>query len=77
MLIDPLKMESYNVTAQDLLSVFDRNNQLIAAGSIETAVGKKTVGAGVDDGADGFYTGARGTGDLLNVRDAQRAVVDS
>jgi multidrug efflux pump len=42
-LIDPLKMESYGVTAQDLLSVFDRNNQLIAAGSIESATATFSV----------------------------------
>jgi len=36
-LIDPLKAESYNVTAEELLSVFNRNNQLIAAGSLESA----------------------------------------
>ncbi len=35
-LIDPLKMESYNVTAQELLSVIQRNNQLVAAGDIES-----------------------------------------
>jgi len=35
-LIDPLKMEAYGVTAQDLLTVFDRNNQLIPAGSVES-----------------------------------------
>jgi multidrug efflux pump len=42
-LIDPLKMESYNVTAQDLLAVFDRNNQLIAAGSVESATAAFSV----------------------------------
>jgi multidrug efflux pump len=36
-LIDPLKAESYNVTAEELLAVFNRNNQLIAAGSLESA----------------------------------------
>ncbi len=35
-LIDPLKMESYNVTAQELLGVVDRNNQLVAAGAVES-----------------------------------------
>ncbi|MEO1491000.1 MAG: efflux RND transporter permease subunit [Pseudomonadota bacterium] len=35
-LIDPLKMESYNVTAQELLTVVDRNNQLVAAGAVES-----------------------------------------
>ena len=43
MLIDPLKLESYNVTAQELLSVFDRNNQLIAAGSVESATAAFSV----------------------------------
>ncbi|MCH8951879.1 MAG: efflux RND transporter permease subunit, partial [Proteobacteria bacterium] len=42
-LIDPLKMESYSVTAADLLSVFDRNNQLIAAGSVESATATFSV----------------------------------
>ncbi|MEM7188851.1 MAG: efflux RND transporter permease subunit, partial [Pseudomonadota bacterium] len=35
-LIDPLKLESYNVTAQELLTVIDRNNQLVAAGDVES-----------------------------------------
>ena len=34
--IDPLKLESYNVTTTDLLNVVDRNNLLIAAGSVES-----------------------------------------
>uniref|UniRef100_UPI00356133D2 efflux RND transporter permease subunit n=1 Tax=Shimia sp. TaxID=1954381 RepID=UPI00356133D2 len=42
-LIDPLKLESYNVTAQDLLTVFDRNNQLIPAGSVESATAAFSV----------------------------------
>ncbi|MEE8453479.1 MAG: efflux RND transporter permease subunit, partial [Limibaculum sp.] len=42
-LIDPLKMESYSVTAEDLLTVFDRNNQLIAAGSVESATATFSV----------------------------------
>jgi len=36
-LIDPLKAEFYNVTAEELLAVFNCNNQLIAAGSLESA----------------------------------------
>ncbi|MBK0397815.1 efflux RND transporter permease subunit [Limibaculum sp. M0105] len=35
-LIDPLKMESYGVTAADLLSIVDRNNRLVAAGQVES-----------------------------------------
>ncbi len=42
-LMDPLKMESYRVTAQELLTVFDRNNQLIAAGSVESATARFSV----------------------------------
>jgi multidrug efflux pump len=42
-LIDPLKAESYNVTTEDLLAVFTRNNQLIAAGSIESATAAFSV----------------------------------
>jgi multidrug efflux pump len=37
--IDPLKLEAYDVTADELISVVTRNNQLIAAGEIETATG--------------------------------------
>jgi multidrug efflux pump len=42
-IIDPLKAESYNVTAQELLAVFERNNQLIAAGSVESATAAFSV----------------------------------
>ncbi|MEM7177392.1 MAG: efflux RND transporter permease subunit [Pseudomonadota bacterium] len=35
--IDPLKIESYNVTTTDLLNVIDRNNILVPAGSVENA----------------------------------------
>ena len=38
-LIDPLKLEAYNVTAGELLAVVRNNNQLIAAGEIETERG--------------------------------------
>ncbi|THD84488.1 efflux RND transporter permease subunit [Aliigemmobacter aestuarii] len=34
--IDPLKLEAYNVTAGELISVVVNNNQLIAAGEVET-----------------------------------------
>jgi len=42
-LIDPLRLESYNVTAGELINVVRNNNQLIAAGEIETASGKFAV----------------------------------
>lgn len=42
-LIDPLKLESYNVTAPELIQVVQMNNQLIAAGEVETAGGAFSV----------------------------------
>ena len=41
--IDPLRLESYNVTAAELINVVRNNNQLIAAGDIETASGAFSV----------------------------------
>ncbi len=42
-LIDPLKLESYNVTAGELINVVQNNNQLIAAGEVETEQGTFAV----------------------------------
>ena len=42
-LIDPLKLESYNVTADELLRVVQNNNQLIAAGEVESDQGAFAV----------------------------------
>ncbi len=41
--IDPLKLESYNVTAGELIGVVTNNNLLIAAGEVETAQGTFAV----------------------------------
>ena len=41
--IDPLKLEAYNVTAGELINVVQNNNQLIAAGEIETPTGAFSV----------------------------------
>ncbi|MEY8831136.1 efflux RND transporter permease subunit [Sedimentitalea sp. XS_ASV28] len=41
--IDPLRLESYNITALELINVVQNNNQLIAAGEVETAEGKFSV----------------------------------
>lgn len=38
-LIDPLKLEAYNVTAGELIRVVNNNNLLIAAGELETKTG--------------------------------------
>ena len=37
--IDPLRLESYNVTAAELIQVVTQNNQLVAAGEVATATG--------------------------------------
>ncbi|WP_127111672.1 efflux RND transporter permease subunit [Shimia sediminis] len=42
-IIDPLRLESYNVTAGELINVVVNNNQLIAAGEIESAQGTFSV----------------------------------
>ncbi|MEM9011776.1 MAG: efflux RND transporter permease subunit [Pseudomonadota bacterium] len=42
-LIDPLRLEAYNVTAGELLSVVVNNNQLIAAGTVESGSGEYSV----------------------------------
>ena len=41
--IDPLRLEAYNVTAGELINVVQNNNQLIAAGEVETAQGTFAV----------------------------------
>ncbi|NVO22769.1 efflux RND transporter permease subunit [Donghicola mangrovi] len=41
--IDPLKLESYNVTADELISVVRNNNQLIAAGEVKSEQGSFSV----------------------------------
>jgi len=42
-IIDPLRLEAYNVTAAELINVVRNNNQLIAAGSVETDQGAFSV----------------------------------
>ncbi|MDB5445223.1 MAG: AcrB/AcrD/AcrF family protein [Phenylobacterium sp.] len=41
--IDPVRMESYNVTVGDLSGVIARNNELVPAGSLQTGGGKFSV----------------------------------
>ncbi|CAD0185200.1 Toluene efflux pump membrane transporter TtgE [Ruegeria sp. THAF57] len=42
-IIDPLRLEAYNVTAAELINVVQNNNQLIAAGEVETEQGTFSV----------------------------------
>ena len=41
--IDPLRLESYNVTASELINVVQNNNQLIAAGEVDSKQGTFSV----------------------------------
>ncbi|MFB9150583.1 efflux RND transporter permease subunit [Roseovarius ramblicola] len=41
--IDPLRLEAYNVTALELINVVQNNNQLIAAGEVDSAQGTFAV----------------------------------
>ncbi|MBU2865424.1 efflux RND transporter permease subunit [Pacificibacter marinus] len=42
-IIDPLRLESYNVTAAELIQVVTQNNQLVAAGEVSTATGTFSI----------------------------------
>lgn len=42
-LVDPLLLEAYNVTAEELLAVVSRNNRLIAAGAVRGEAGQFSV----------------------------------
>ncbi len=42
-LIDPLKLEAYNVTANELINAVNNNNRLIAAGEIEIGTGSYAI----------------------------------
>ncbi|MEX0278550.1 MAG: efflux RND transporter permease subunit [Ruegeria sp.] len=42
-IIDPLRLEAYNVSADELITVVQNNNQLIAAGEVETSQGTFSV----------------------------------
>ncbi|SFN10669.1 multidrug efflux pump [Thioclava dalianensis] len=42
-IIDPLRLEAYNVTAPELITTVQSNNQLIAAGTVETDGGAFSV----------------------------------
>ncbi len=41
--IDPLKMESYGISQDELFNLFSRNNRLIAAGTLQTSNGQFAV----------------------------------
>ncbi|MCG6902041.1 MAG: efflux RND transporter permease subunit [Rhodobacter sp.] len=63
--IDPLRLEAYNVTAAELISVVVNNNQLIAAGEIETDQGAFSVKipSSFDDQTDVYNLPVKTNGD--------------
>ncbi|KMK66782.1 efflux RND transporter permease subunit [Puniceibacterium sp. IMCC21224] len=65
--IDPLRLESYNVTAAELISVVQNNNQLIAAGEVETRNGTFSVKipSSFDDARDVYDLPVKTNGDRV------------
>ncbi|PIE13879.1 MAG: acriflavine resistance protein B [Rhodobacterales bacterium] len=65
--IDPLRLESYNVTAGELINVVVNNNQLIAAGEIDTETGSFAVKipSSFDDPHDVYSLPVKTNGDRV------------
>ena len=65
--IDPLRLESYNVTADELIRVVRNNNQLIAAGEIESENGTFSVKipSSFDDSRDVYDLPVKVNGDRI------------
>jgi len=65
--IDPLRLEAYNVTAGELIGVVTNNNLLIAAGEVETAQGTFAVKipSSFDDPADVYNLPVKTNGDRV------------
>ena len=82
-IIDPLKMESYNVTAAELLAVIERNNQLVAAGSVEseTAAFSVSVPGAFETASDVCALPVKVNGDrvvrLCDVAEGRRTFADA
>ncbi|MBK1636207.1 efflux RND transporter permease subunit [Rhodovulum adriaticum] len=66
-IIDPLRLESYNVTAGELINVVTANNQLIAAGEVEAPGGAFSVKipASFDDPTDVYDLPVKTNGDRV------------
>ncbi|MFY0619180.1 efflux RND transporter permease subunit [Shimia sp.] len=65
--IDPLRLESYNITAAEVINVVRNNNQLIAAGEIETNQGTFSVKipSSFDDVSDIYALPVKTNGDRI------------
>ena len=66
-LIDPLRLEAYNVTANELISVVRNNNQLIAAGNINSEQGAFSVKipSSFDEPSDVYNLPVKTNGDRI------------
>ena len=66
-IIDPLRLEAYNVTAGELIGVVTNNNLLIAAGEVETAQGTFAVKipSSFDEPADVYNLPVKTNGDRV------------
>jgi len=66
-LIDPLQLEAYDVTASDLISVVVNNNQLVAAGEVESGSGAYSVKipSSFDEPADIYSLPVKVNGDSI------------
>ena len=65
--IDPLRLEAYNVTADELINVVVNNNQLIAAGEVESEAGTFSVKipSSFDDQSDVYNLPVKVNGDRV------------
>ena len=65
--IDPLRLEAYNVTANELIDVVVNNNQLIAAGEVESDAGTFSVKipSSFDDQSDVYDLPVKVNGDRV------------
>ncbi|MEZ5751128.1 MAG: efflux RND transporter permease subunit [Paracoccaceae bacterium] len=55
-IIDPMRLEAYNVTANELINVVTMNNQLVAAGEIESESGRFSLSLpGNFEGVEDIY----------------------
>jgi multidrug efflux pump len=65
--IDPLKLESYNVTANDLINTVQQNNMLVAAGEVSSERGDFSVKvpSSFDEARDVYSLPVRTNGDRV------------
>ena len=65
--IDPIRLESYNVTAAELLQVVQANNQLVAAGTVDLPTGANSVkiDGAFDDPRDVYALPVKVSGDRV------------